>query len=90
MIDEDILTPIKGFDVIKRVISLKWGTIELHGYLYDLINDTRNTSRYGFPTDVMESIVMLSNINDTLLRTNGLLKDEIETEFHYWKLPKNF
>lgn len=40
-------------------IELRWGTKELEPYLLDLINDTREHTRQGFPKDIFDALQSL-------------------------------
>lgn len=57
-------------------IADTWGTPECGEYLSELMLDTRNGSRAGFPPDVAADLLMLSRLNQTVLEMNGVASGE--------------
>lgn len=60
-------------------------------YIADLLSDTRDNSRKGFPSSVVLALISLSNLNTQYLESLGI-EFEIEESFgtSTWKIPKNF
>lgn len=68
-----------------------WGKLALKQYISDLLSDTRDNSRKGFPSSVVLALISLSNLNTQYLESLGI-EFEIEESFgtSTWKIPKNF
>ena len=49
--------------ILERIRAL-WGTPQIHDYFSDLLLDTRDGSRQGFPFEVAAEIVRLRDLND--------------------------
>lgn len=89
----ELISKIEQYPRIQNIISVDWGTLRLKKFLENLINDTRNGSREGFPVEVLFAIVGLSLANDNYLKDFGLVLDENPvSEFAQvkWDLPKDF
>ncbi len=49
----------QNFSRIAAGIEVRWGTADLEPYIADLINDTRDHTRKGFPKDVFGALQAL-------------------------------
>ena len=81
-----------GFDRIVSIIDDQWGTIELQQYLQDLLYDTRDGERNGFPQHVAEDIIQIILMNDKVLSQKEAAIER-PPEKHIvkngWKIPKS-
>lgn len=92
-----LIEQLGKFDRIAKTIILGWGTIQLKNFLNDLLNDTRDHTRQGFPSDVASALLKLSLENIKFLEHKGLELSSLEkTEFDNqpsttgWIIPRNF
>ncbi len=89
----ELISKIEQFPRIQNIIAIDWGSLRLKKFLWELINDTRNEPREGFPIEVLSALVALSIANDDFLENFGLAIDESPiSEFALinWEIPKNF
>ena len=89
---QSLLTQLSPFPHIKKMIISNWGTMFLQHYFIELMIDTRNGDRKGFPDATTKIIFELSLINTKYLETIGLSEpiDEMTLIQPSWTLPKNF
>jgi hypothetical protein len=69
-----------------------WGTVLLQDYFSDLMTDTRDGDRTGFPAAITEVIFKLTLINTQYLESIGLSEplSDVELIKSKWLLPTNF
>ena len=53
------LRSLEDFGHVAKRVQTTWGTQAAMDYLYELVHDTRNGQRSGFPLEVVEEIVLL-------------------------------
>jgi len=53
------LRSLENFGHVAKRVQTTWGTQAAMDYLYELVHDTRNGQRSGFPLEVVEEIVLL-------------------------------
>ena len=53
------LRSLENFGHVAKRVQTTWGTQAAMDYLYELVHDTRNGQRRGFPLEVVEEIVLL-------------------------------
>lgn len=93
-----LLNDLSDYQRIADIIKKDWGTVELKKYLDDLMKDTRDHTRQGFPFKASSAIIRLSLANTEYLETQGFnfvdpLKgsDFMGTDLtRGWKIPKHF
>jgi len=49
---------------IAREVEKKWGSAALNNYIAAVMFDTRGDTRAGFPKDIVDALVAISNAND--------------------------
>lgn len=86
---EPELERVSGYPRIYSRIKDTWGTVALKNFMADLLSDTRNGTRQGFPKDVTSALVSLSVSNTAYLESLGFEFDDDPADVA-WKLPKNF
>ncbi len=67
---------------IAREIEKKWGSAALNNYVASVLFDTRGDTRQGFPLEIVEALLAISQANEhdhPLLRT---LRAEILADGH--------
>ena len=78
---------------IHQHIELDWGRITLQKYLAELMADTRDNQRQGFPKDVADALMTLFLLHSDLLEQQGVDVSKgagLEFEPNAWQVPKNF
>ncbi len=73
----DLDTITASYPHIGKMLSEKWGTKDLVSYIEQLLQDTRDGSRRGFPFQVMAALV---NIQGLHLQSAGAPPDRKETK----------
>ena len=53
-----------GYQRIAQAVKDGWGSLPLQQYLKQLLTDTRNGDRYGFPKHIWDGILDLSDIHE--------------------------
>jgi hypothetical protein len=89
----DIETKLSAYPHILKYIQDNWCTVRLKEYLEDLLTDTRDDSRAGFPTEVSSALLSISLSNIFCLENKGLTFDAPDENGFgdtKWDLPKNF
>ena len=72
----DVLAELDGFPHVKQFIEKYWDDPELLAeYLKQLMNDTRDHQRKGFPHDVAEKLIALFNERKRT-PTSSLMEEE--------------
>jgi hypothetical protein len=56
-------TPLEAFPHLLKKISAMWGTWELDVFIHNLILDSREGSRAGFPMDAAADLMFLAQCN---------------------------
>lgn len=57
--DPDFLLVSERYQRIGMGIEVRWGTADLDPYLNNLLNDTRDHTRHGFPAEVGKALSAL-------------------------------
>lgn len=94
---DSLIDELEGFGRIQTAIEAEWGSVRLDKYLLELITDTKDGKRQGFPLKVMNGLIGLQRLNLEQLDENGIQIDEPDDLnsriLHHtgmWDLPKNF
>jgi hypothetical protein len=93
-----LLNDLQDYQRIADIIRKDWGTIELKKFLDELLRDTRDHTRQGFPFKASSALIRLSLANTEFLESQGFnfvdpLKgsDFMGTDLtRGWKIPKHF
>jgi hypothetical protein len=76
--DFDYLVVNVHFPRIAMGLEIRWGTADFEPYVMDLLNDTRNHTRQGFPKEVY------SSLNRILLTHHNLFPSKRRTSKDAW------
>ena len=90
---QELIDKLEWFPRIQEGIRLRWHTLSCKEYIDNLLADTRDGTRQGFPIEVVDILLELNKLNTDYLEDNGLyFPDFEESQFTNtgWRLPKNF
>jgi hypothetical protein len=84
---------IASYARIYQHIELDWGRVTLQKFLSELMADTRDNQRQGFPKEVADALMSLFLVHATLLEQQGVDTSKgagMEFEPNVWQIPKDF
>jgi hypothetical protein len=94
MITEDIEQKLQAYPHILKYAQDNWCTMRLKTYLDELLTDTRDGARAGFPAEVSAALLALSMANFTCLDESFGIDFGNPADNGFgdtkWNLPKNF
>lgn len=65
ILNTNLLVIYKSFERIGKALELRWGDKEFQPYMNSLLGVGR-PSRQGFPIDVLEALINLQQLHDTI------------------------
>ena len=86
------LGQLDAFPKIQEYIFLTWGTVRLKQYLEQLLGDTRDNTRKGFPQKAVMALLALHMENTKHLEKMGITDEDPISMFTppQWDIPSKF